>query len=756
MADSTIPELTTASTIDGSELLIVNQAGTDKKASAQQIITALVQSGGGAPADASYVVISPNATLSGERTLASTTSIIVDTVTNSNQVSIRRAALTGDVTAPENSNSTVIANNAVSNAKADDMPANTIKANPTSSTADPQDLAIGTNQLVGRGASDIVALTLGSNLSITGSTLNANAATGAPTDAEYIVASANANLSAERVVASSTSITADTATAGQITYKRAALTGVVTAAEDSNTTTITADAVTNAMLANMGANTIKCNNTASAADPKDVFVSANTVLGRGPTGNITALTLGPTLNVTGTTLNAASAGAFTFGYTSADTTDSDPTAGLIKFNHASNQALITKIMISNTTANGQDISAYIDEWKVDSLTVLTPSGVSSSTYLIVSVTGVTNNTTYRTITCAVVAGTMPALGVSYEIANYPGVNLTDLLAQKVVRTDTNGDLIDYQGNVIPTGGETLASLLAAGMVRTNSSGQLINGANEVISGTSSVADQAALIALDAALYENHAIIPASGLNRSVWVSNGNQFNALNGQYIQERATLPVKKVIACNTGITWTVAQNGSTVRATASAAHGLTTTPAVGSSLYLTNTPANWDAASHHEISAVVSTTVIDLTTPWVAGMGVPVFAAANVEMPLKIITLPILRANTEVECQYEIGHSVDAGGSSRRIRFYLDATKLNDFNTTSTTNAFNTVRHGFLNQNSTSSQRGLVGENSTGYAVNTLLPLTAAVDTSVTGKTIKIAAVMAAANLYMELLSYKLFIRS
>ena len=141
---------------------------------------------------------------------------------------------------------------------------------------------------------------------------------------------------------------------------------------------------------------------------------------------------------------------------------------------------------------------------------------------------------------------------------------------------------------------------------------------------------------------------------------------------------------------------------------------------------------------------------------MGVPVFAAANVEIPLKIITLPILRANTEVECQYEIAHSVDAGGSSRRVRFYLDATKLNDFNTISTANAFIPVRHGFFNQNSTSSQRGLVGENSTGFAVNTLLPRTAAVDTSVAGKTVKIAVVMEAANIYMELLSYKLFIRS
>ena len=56
--------------------------------------------------------------------------------------SYQRAALTGDVTAAQNSNGTTIANNAVTNAKAADMPALTIKGNNNGSASDPKDLTV--------------------------------------------------------------------------------------------------------------------------------------------------------------------------------------------------------------------------------------------------------------------------------------------------------------------------------------------------------------------------------------------------------------------------------------------------------------------------------------------------------------------------------------------------------------------------------------------------------------------------------------
>lgn len=93
---------------------------------------------------------------------------------------LTRAALTGDVTATQGSNATTIANNAVTNAKAADMAANTVKVNNTASPADPVDMAVAANTLVGRGSTgNITGITLGTNLSFAGGVLNATGGSGA-------------------------------------------------------------------------------------------------------------------------------------------------------------------------------------------------------------------------------------------------------------------------------------------------------------------------------------------------------------------------------------------------------------------------------------------------------------------------------------------------------------------------------------------------------------------------------------------------
>jgi hypothetical protein len=84
----------------------------------------------------------------------------------------------------------------------------------------------------------------------------------APNSADYLVKTANANLTAERVVTDTASITWDFATAGQAKAKRAALTGDVTASQDSNATTIANDAVTTAKILNDAVTTAKILNDA--------------------------------------------------------------------------------------------------------------------------------------------------------------------------------------------------------------------------------------------------------------------------------------------------------------------------------------------------------------------------------------------------------------------------------------------------------------------------------------------------------------
>lgn len=102
--------------------------------------------------------------------------------------------------------------------------------------------------LVGRTASgtSLQGITIGTGLSLTGSTLTATGGGGggAPTTADYLVRTADPTLSAERVVTDSTSITANWGTAGQVAFERAALTGDVTASANSNATTIASNAVT--------------------------------------------------------------------------------------------------------------------------------------------------------------------------------------------------------------------------------------------------------------------------------------------------------------------------------------------------------------------------------------------------------------------------------------------------------------------------------------------------------------------------------
>jgi len=139
------------------------------------------------------------------------------------------------------------------------------------------------SKLLGRGSAagsgDVEEITLGTGLSMSGTTLSATGGGGgAPTDADYLVKTANGSLSAERVVSDSTSVVANWATGGQVSFERAALTGDVTASANSNATTIANDAVTYAKMQNVSA-TDKVLGRASAGSG-DVEEIACTAAGR--------------------------------------------------------------------------------------------------------------------------------------------------------------------------------------------------------------------------------------------------------------------------------------------------------------------------------------------------------------------------------------------------------------------------------------------------------------------------------------------
>ena len=108
------------------------------------------------------------------------------------------------------------------------------------------------SKLLGRGsaagAGVVEEISLGSGLSMTGTTLSASGGGGgAPVDAQYVVGSANATLTNELVLGNSTSVLTQIGT-GVVRFERAALTGDVTASQNGNATTIAAGSVSTTKL----------------------------------------------------------------------------------------------------------------------------------------------------------------------------------------------------------------------------------------------------------------------------------------------------------------------------------------------------------------------------------------------------------------------------------------------------------------------------------------------------------------------------
>lgn len=422
MADSKISALPAASTILGAEEIPIVQGGNTKRVSVTTLLTdqdvVLVHRTTGtpdyfmdiagnnlsvvnaAPKAAEYLTLSANSGLSAERVIKSSVSNIVFS-DNPGEVEVRRAAVSGDIVIPENSNLSTLQLNvvgsshlntgAVTNPKLAAANANTIKANATGSSAAPTDFAVNTNSLVGRGTGNLTNVTLDSSL-----TMSAGGVLSVTSGAGEANTASNVNVDGVGIFKQKSTL--------DLQFK-----GINAG---SNKITITDDTTNNTI---------------------DIDVAeANLAIGG---------------------RNSPLMGKFAMTF-STGTADNDPGTGKFKFNSAT-LGSITTIWLDNLDANSKDITSDLANMvSGDKFMVYDSTGATLHTIFTLS-SSVTDKTGYKQFsgTCAGGAASLPAnLATIILVAVSKQALPTILQLDNFARFQSNGsgglNLITQTGAVV--------------------------------------------------------------------------------------------------------------------------------------------------------------------------------------------------------------------------------------------------------------------------------------------------------------------
>ncbi len=165
---------------------------------------------------------------------------------------IQTSAFTGDVTKSAGGTALTIANDAVTFAKMQNVAANSVPARAASSSGDLSEVALSASQLLGRGSTgDIAAITIGSGLSMSGTTLSTTG--GSATAVTKSINQASHGFTVGEVVRLSGTSTYDEAQADSAANAEAV--GIVSAVADVDNFTLTTSGYVNG-LSGLTANTM--------------------------------------------------------------------------------------------------------------------------------------------------------------------------------------------------------------------------------------------------------------------------------------------------------------------------------------------------------------------------------------------------------------------------------------------------------------------------------------------------------------------
>ena len=109
------------------------------------------------------------------------------------------------------------------------------------------------------------------------------------------------------------------------------------------------------------------------------------------------------------------------------------------------------------------------------------------------------------------------------------------------------------------------------------------------------------------------------------------------------SAVPISVISAATTFTTLTYADNEGKVQLSSAGVHGLTTSPAVGASVYVT-WAGGTGVSGLYKVLSVDSTKLVTIDRAYATGLGTPTVKLADSEITLTTIALPALRANSKV----------------------------------------------------------------------------------------------------------------